>query len=254
MNHSTIDYLSATLYYIHMSKLVLVRHGLSRWNMQNRFSGWVDMPLAEQGIVEAQRCAKELQQLPIDICFTSELSRAQETMSIILTKQTRTGIFIHDSAKYRSWSIGANQIDGTDEIPIFSTQLLNERYYGALQGMDKDEARRKYGEQNVLTWRRSYDVRPPKGESLKDVYERTVPFFNRVVMKHLKKGKNVVVSAHGNSLRAILKSLESIGDNEIVNLEFFNGRPIIYQYVGGKLTKVLFDVGFNRKVYWEKPK
>jgi len=222
--------------------------------MQNKFSGWVDMTLAEAGIIEAQRCAKEIQHIPFDICFTSELARARETMSIILSKQKRTGIYIHKSPKYQTWSKTASQINNNEEIPIYPTQLLNERYYGALQGMDKDEARRKYGEENVLKWRRSYDAQPPNGESLKDVYERTVPFFKATIMKHLRANDNVIVSAHGNSLRAILKYIELIDDEKIVNLEFSTGRPVIYNYIGGKLTKEQFDVAFNRKVYWEKPR
>ena len=236
-----------------MSHLILIRHGESRWNISNKFSGWTDVPLSEVGINEALIAAKKLEGLRLDIAFTSKLTRAQETLLLILAKQDYTGIFLHKSKKRFSWSLHPKVFDKY-EIPIYSDNSLNERYYGSLQGMDKNKARKKFGEKQVFKWRRSWDVKPPKGESLKDTYKRSVPYFIKKVLPELKSGKNVIVSAHGNSLRAIIKYLERISDEEIPHLNLPTGKPIIYKWRNGRLKKDNYTHSFNRPVHWNKVK
>ena len=219
-----------------MNYLILVRHGQSRWNLENRFSGWVDVPLSEKGIKEAMDCANELENVDVDVAFTSKLSRAQETLYLILARQKKTGIFLHDSKKRDEWSYHPSRFDDS-EIPIYSSDSLNERFYGNLQGQNKKEAKEVYGEEQVFIWRRSYDVQPPGGESLKDTYERTIPYFKEHILPQLEAGKNVIVSAHGNSLRSMVKYIENISDDDIPKLEIATGKPLYYQYVKGEFIK-----------------
>lgn len=236
-----------------MGYLILVRHGESRWNIANRFTGWVDVPLSEVGINEALIAAKKLEGIDIDVAFTSKLERAQETLLIILAKQDRTGIFIHTTGKRKKWC--RHKADPNDkEIPIYSSEALNERYYGRLQGLNKIKTAEKYGKEQVFLWRRSYDIRPPGGESLKDTIKRAVPYFKKKIMPEIRKGKNVIVSAHGNSLRGIIKYLDNISDKDIPHLELPTGLPIIYEYNGKKLIKKEHIHSFTRPVYWSRPK
>jgi 2,3-bisphosphoglycerate-dependent phosphoglycerate mutase len=230
-----------------MGYLILVRHGESKWNLANKFTGWVDVPLSEVGIHEAMISAKKLEGLRLDIAFTSELERAQETLLLIMAKQDYTGIFMHKGERF----LHPGKLE-KHELPVFTSSKINERYYGKLQGMDKDKARKKYGHDKVFIWRRSWDVRPPGGESLKDTYNRTIPYFKKEIVPHLKK-KNVIVCAHGNSLRSIIKYLDGISNEDIPHLELPTGKPIIYKYARGKLVKEK-DHSFTRKVYWDKPK
>lgn len=231
-----------------MSYLVLVRHGESRWNLDNKFTGWVDVPLSNRGIGEALITAKELKDLNIDIAFTSKLERAQETLLIILAEQEKTGIFVHETGKMKNWANRKN-ID-ENEILVHSSEELNERYYGNLQGMNKDEARTKYGEEQVFKWRRGFVDRPPGGESLKDVFDRTIPYFRKKIIPELQKEKNVIVSAHGNSLRAIIKFIDDISDDYIPHLELSTGKPIIYKFNENKFRKVDTNHTFIRPVKW----
>lgn len=233
-----------------MGYLILVRHGESRWNIANRFTGWVDVPLSENGIYEALMAAKKLEGLRFDVAFTSELTRATETLLLILAKQDYTGVFQHKEGRRRLWSKHTSL--GRNEIPLFHDEALNERYYGKLQGMNKDAARRKFGKEQVFIWRRSYDVHPPGGECLHDTYKRTVPYFQRTIMPHVRKGKNVLVSAHGNSLRAIIKYLDTISDEQIPHLELPTGQPIIYHWKRGKLVKEK-PHAFTRPIHWSAP-
>lgn len=219
-----------------MSYLVLVRHGQSMWNLANKFTGWVDVPLSEKGIREANSCAAYLKGLNLDIAFTSKLERAQETLLLILAKQKHVGIFLHDNIKEKKWSLHP-VLFTKNEIPVYSDSALNERYYGKLQGMNKNTARRKFGRKQVFLWRRSYDIPPPEGECLKDTYNRAVPYFRKKIMPLVKKKKNIIVSAHGNSLRAIIKYLDNISDDDIPHLELPTGKPIIYKYSRGKLAR-----------------
>ena len=186
-----------------MPKLVLVRHGQSVWNLQNRFTGWVDVPLTEKGKEEAYRAGELLKDVKFDVAYTSALTRAQETLRIILET---VGLL----------------------IPVIKDQALNERHYGALQGLKKDRARQKWGADIVHLWRRSYDIAPPEGESLKDTAARTIPFLERAIMGDIVDGRNVIVVAHGNSLRSIVMYLEKLSPKEIVKVEIPTGTPIIY--------------------------
>lgn len=235
----------------HLGYLILVRHGESRWNIANKFTGWVDVPLSEVGVHEAMITAKNLENVKIDVAFTSKLVRAHETLLLILAEQKNTGIFLHSSHWRKLWSLhyGRKEFE-ENEIPIHSSDRLNERYYGSLQGMNKDFAREKWGEEQVHIWRRSYSVRPPSGESLKDVYKRAVPYFKNKIMKHVKANQNVIVSAHGNSLRAIIKYIDNISDADIPNLELQTGKPIIYEYKNNKLVKINHEHFFDRPINW----
>ena len=231
--------------------LILVRHGESRWNLTNRFTGWVDVPLSDKGIKEAIKASKKLQGINIDVCYTSKLERAQETLLLILAKQNYTGIFVHKSKKRHDW--GKHKLL-KKEIPIYSDDALNERYYGKLQGMDKNKARKKYGKEKVFQWRRSFQGRPPGGESLQDTYKRSVPYFKKHVMSCLAKGKNVLLIAHGNSLRAIIKYLDNISNQDIPKLNLPTGQLIVYKCIKGELHKQNHIHTFDRSIKWKKIK
>ncbi|VVC02420.1 2,3-bisphosphoglycerate-dependent phosphoglycerate mutase [uncultured archaeon] len=198
-----------------MAYLALIRHGQSEWNLQNRFTGWIDVPLSEKGEEEAQTAAKQLADSGIhfDKAYTSSLTRAQATLDIILA--------------------GINQAG----MPVLKDAAINERHYGELQGMDKDEMRRKYGAEQVHIWRRSYDVRPPKGECLADTALRALPFYHHHIVPDLTHGKNVLVAAHGNSLRSIVMELDKLSKEQVVALEIPTGVPIIYEF--DKSLKIL---------------
>ena len=198
------------------SKLVLVRHGQSEWNAKNLFTGWKDPKLTDLGIQEAIKAGEllETRNLKFDLMFTSDLFRAQETGRLILEQM--------------------NQKD----IQVIQDQSLNERNYGDLAGLNKDEAREKWGEEQVHIWRRSFDVPPPGGESLKNTAERVLPYFEREIMPKVKKGLNILVAAHGNSLRALVMELEKISSEEIVKLEIATGDPLTYEYSNGDFVRI----------------
>ena len=187
-----------------MSKLVIVRHGQSVWNKENKFTGWVDVDLAEKGIEEANHAGELLKDYKFDAAFTSVLKRANRTLDIILDKIGQT------------------------DIPITYDEALNERMYGDLQGKNKDEMREEYGEEQVHIWRRSYDVQPPGGESLKDTAERVLPYFEKEIVPMIKEGKDLIISAHGNSLRALIMKLEGLSLEEILKVEVPTGVPKVY--------------------------
>ena len=196
-------------------KLVLVRHGQSQWNLENRFTGWVDVPLSEKGREEAKHAGQSLKGIHFDSAFTSNLKRAQNTLTIIL-----------------------EQI-GQPNLPIEKNMALNERHYGALQGLDKKQTAIKYGDAQVHIWRRSYDVPPPKektdqnpegiGESLKDTAARTLPYFQSRILPLVKSGNNILVAAHGNSLRSIVMDLEHMTQEQVLDLNIPTGVPITYE-------------------------
>ena len=185
--------------------LILIRHGQSEWNALNQFTGWKDPDLTAKGIEEAHNAGKIINNLKInfDLVFTSALIRAQKTAEIILKE--------------------INQ-----PLSKIKNQALNERNYGDLAGLNKDDARKRWGDEQVHIWRRSYDVPPPGGESLKDTGERVLPFFMKEILPHVCEGKNVLVAAHGNSLRSLIKFLDNISDEDIVKLEIPTGAPIHY--------------------------
>lgn len=221
-----------------MPVLVLVRHGESRWNLCNRFTGWVDVPLSEAGIVEAQQCAVHCKPYAIDVAFTSALERAHETLFIILSQQDRTGIMQHGySPRYAKW-VRASIRCGEGDIPVYANPLLNERYYGVLQGMEKGAAERKYGKAKVLSWRRGYVARPPGGESLADTFRRVSPYFTVRIQPRLKKGENVLIAGHGNTLRAIIKRIEGLDDERISMVDLPQAEPLVYEYADGAYRRV----------------
>ena len=197
------------------SNLVLVRHGQSEWNKKNLFTGWKDPELTNQGIEEAIKAGKDLKtkNIKFDIMFTSDLLRAQETGRLIL-----------------------EHMDQSD-IPVIRNQCLNERNYGDLAGLNKDDAREKWGEEQVHVWRRSFDVPPPGGESLKDTAERVLPYFHSEIFPKVEGGLDVLIAAHGNSLRALVMELEEINSDEIVKLEIATGDPLTYEYSMGNIKR-----------------
>ncbi len=188
--------------------LILVRHGQSEWNAKNLFTGWKDPGLTDQGVSEAKNAGKLIseQNIEFDIMYTSMLSRAQKTGDIIL------GILNHK------------------EIPIIKNEALNERHYGNLAGLNKDDARKKWGEEQVHIWRRSFDIPPPDGESLKDTADRVLPYFEAEIMPKVVSGSSILIAAHGNSLRALIMKLDSISPEDIVKLEIPTGAPIQYEF------------------------
>lgn len=188
--------------------LILVRHGQSEWNAKNLFTGWKDPGLTEQGVSEAKNAGKLIleQKIEFDVMYTSMLSRAQKTGDIIL------GILNHK------------------EIPIIKNEALNERHYGSLAGLNKDDARKKWGDEQVHIWRRSFDIPPPDGESLKDTADRVLQYFETEIMPKVISGSSILIAAHGNSLRALIMKLDSISPEDIVKLEIPTGAPIQYEF------------------------
>ena len=213
-----------------MSCLILVRHGESQWNLENRFTGWVDVPLSEKGIEESISAGEKLKDIEFDTIYVSHMLRAIQTLHYILiaSNSKRTPIIYHEEKRIRDWEHHAG--DSNTEIPIFMSVDLAERYYGNLQGLNKQKTREECGEEQVHLWRRSYDTRPPGGESLKNTCERTTPYFKKHILKDLRDGKTVLVSAHGNSLRAITMHLENISEKDIPNVEIPTGVPIVYTF------------------------
>ncbi len=187
--------------------LVLVRHGESEWNKLNLFTGWRDVDLSETGIEEAKRAGALLRAegLHFDIAFTSALKRAQRTLDLILAELGQTG------------------------LETVKDQALNERDYGDLSGLNKDDARKRWGEEQVHVWRRSYDVPPPGGESLKDTAARVLPYYEARIWPEVKAGKNVIVAAHGNSLRALVMKLDNLSREQVLKLNLATGAPMIYR-------------------------
>ncbi|HBM45471.1 MAG: 2,3-bisphosphoglycerate-dependent phosphoglycerate mutase [Parcubacteria group bacterium GW2011_GWF2_38_76] len=225
-----------------MSKLILLRHGESAWNKDNLFTGWTDVPLTDKGREESRVSAKLIKEagIPVDVAFTSFLVRATETLDIVL-----------------------KDLD-IKNIPVFRSWRLNERHYGALQGLNKEETAEKYGEDQVHIWRRSYTVRPPElslgdprdaindptykdlkreeipfGESLKDTENRVMPYWNENILPLIKNGKNVLVSGHGSGIRSIVKFLDNLSDEEVMNLNIPTGVPLVYEFDenGNKISR-----------------
>lgn len=213
-----------------IAKMVLVRHGQSQWNLENRFTGWVDVPLSAKGRDEAISAGRKLKDIRFDIMYVSHLMRAIQTLHYILLEllETRIPIVYHEDPRIHEWEHYRG--DTSKELPIYQSVELAERYYGDLQGLNKAETMKKYGDAQVHLWRRSYDINPPNGESLKDTCERTIPYYENNILPHLREGKNVLIVAHGNSLRSITKYVEKISDKEIPTVEIPTGVPIIYTF------------------------
>ena len=197
-----------------MAKLVLLRHGESQWNLENRFTGWVDVPLSPKGEEEARTAGRKLMEFRFDRAYVSVLKRAIDTLEIVL------------------------KVTGQTDIPIEKDQALNERMYGDLQGLNKAETIAKFGEHQVKLWRRSYDVRPPGGESLKDTAERVLPYYERRIRPDILAGKTILVAAHGNSLRALVMHLDRLSTEEVLELNIPTGVPLLYEFdmTGSALT------------------
>ncbi len=210
------------------------------WNKKNVFTGWVDVPLSNNGIIEAIKAGEQLSEIIFDVVFTSVQVRAIETAMIALAqnKSARTPVLVHEDGKMKEWTTICSEAMKNDTIPVFRDWHLNERYYGELQGKNKAETAAEYGDEQVHQWRRSYDVPPPKGECLKDTAERTIPFFKENIISKLEEGKNVLVSAHGNSLRSIVMFIESLTKEEVLSLEIPTGKPILFNYEKGKLERI----------------
>lgn len=199
-----------------MATLILIRHGESQWNLENRFTGWVDVELSEKGVREAAAAGKKIAGYQIDKAYTSVLRRAINTLDLALSAAGKSG------------------------IPVTRDKALNERHYGALQGLDKAETAKKYSAEQVHIWRRSYDVPPPTdktdlnpegmSESLKDTAARTLPYFRSHVMKDIKEGKNIIVAAHGNSLRSIVMDLDKMTKEQVLELNIPTATPIVYEF------------------------
>lgn len=199
-----------------MSTLILVRHGQSQWNLENRFTGWVDVPLSPLGEKEAKEAGEKLKSYHFDLAFTSRLKRAEDTLQYIL------------------------DAIGQKDIPVERDIALNERHYGALQGLNKDETAKKFGAEQVHLWRRSFDVPPPKdvtelnpegiSESLKDTAARTLPYWEKKIFPEILKGKNVLVAAHGNSLRSIVMHLDGLTKEQVLELNIPTGVPLLYEF------------------------
>ena len=190
-----------------MSHLVLIRHGQSEWNEKNLFTGWRDPDLTVQGVDEAKSAGQALKQqgLVFDLAFTSDLQRAQKTLTLLLAEQ------------------------GQSDLPTTKNQALNERDYGDLAGLNKDDAREKWGAKQVHIWRRSYDTPPPGGESLKDTGARVLPYYENAILPLIETGKNILIAAHGNSLRSLVMRLEGLSSDEILDVNIDTGVPYIYR-------------------------
>lgn len=198
-----------------LSKLILIRHGQSVWNAENRFTGWTDVDLSDKGVTEAEEAGNELMNQVIDIVHTSDLIRAKRTAEIVI----QANVSSKDTVTKSDWR-------------------LNERNYGALQGLNKAETAEEHGAEQVRIWRRSFDVAPPEGESLEMTAKRTIPYFEEEILPDLESGVNVLVSAHGNSLRSIVMHIEGISPNDIVSFEIKTGVPRYYDYSDGVLSLI----------------
>ena len=216
-----------------MSKLVLIRHGQSQWNLENRFTGWVDIPLSPHGREEARTAGKEIKHIAFDRAYTSKLIRAVETLLLVLGENGgKTPVFVPDTDRERLWG-DHYRGELSREIPVERVLALNERYYGDLQGLNKEVAAAQWGREQVQIWRRSFDQAPPGGESLKDTVARVVPFFQQTIAPRLLQGEHILVAAHGNSLRAIIMELERMSPDTVRTLEIPTGRPRVYEALQG---------------------
>jgi 2,3-bisphosphoglycerate-dependent phosphoglycerate mutase len=185
--------------------LAIVRHGQSLWNLENRFTGWVDVPLTAKGREEAREAGERLSDMTFDVAYTSRLTRAQDTLRIII------------------------EVAGYEDLPVIMDEALNERHYGDLQGLNKADTAARYGEEQVHIWRRSFATPPPNGEALKDTAARTLPFFERAIMGDIRQGKDVLVVAHGNSNRSIVMQLDQLDEEGVLALELATGVPLVYE-------------------------
>jgi 2,3-bisphosphoglycerate-dependent phosphoglycerate mutase len=222
------------------AKLILMRHGQSEWNKKNLFTGWVDIPLSLDGVHEAMSAGRKMASWPIDVIFVSSLIRAQMTAMLVMAehKEGRVPVVMHEGeGKLEDWSKIYSPVVEQHMIPVFVSSALNERMYGKLQGLNKQETIEKFGAEQVKIWRRSYDVCPPDGESLEMTAARAIPYFEEKIMPCLLSGKNVLVSAHGNSLRAIVMDLLKLTKEQVLNLELSTGEPLVFSLKDGMWSR-----------------
>lgn len=224
-----------------MGRLILLRHGQSSWNQRNLFTGWVDVPLSPLGIQEALDAGKRIQDLPIDVMITTPLVRAMMTAMLAMSvhKSGKVPVVLHSGeGKMEEWGKIYSEETRKECIPVIVAWQLNERMYGELQGLNKAETAEKFGADQVKLWRRSFDIPPPKGESLAMTAARSIPYFEEQVVPYLKQGKNVLITAHGNSLRSIIMKLDGLTQEEVLHLELATGVPVIYDFVDGRCVRV----------------
>uniref|UniRef100_A0A2N9E188 Phosphoglycerate mutase n=1 Tax=Fagus sylvatica TaxID=28930 RepID=A0A2N9E188_FAGSY len=209
--------------------LILIRHGESLWNEKNLFTGCVDVPLTSKGVEEAIEAGKRISNIPVDMIYTSALIRAQMTAMLAMTQ--------HRRKKARAWSQVFSEDTKKQSIPVIASWQLNERMYGELQGLNKQETADRYGKEQVHEWRRSYDIPPPNGESLEMCAERAVAYFKDQIEPQLLSGKNVMIAAHGNSLRSIIMYLDKLTSQEVISLELSTGIPMLYIFKEGRFIR-----------------
>ncbi|KAK4483958.1 hypothetical protein RD792_011169, partial [Penstemon davidsonii] len=220
--------------------LILIRHGESMWNEKNLFTGCVDVPLTEKGVEEAIEAGKRISNIPIDMIYTSALIRAQMTAMLAMTEHRRkkVPIILHnESERAKSWSQIFSEETKKQCVPVVTAWQLNERMYGELQGLNKQETADRYGAEQVHEWRRSYDIPPPNGESLEMCAERAVAYFKEYIEPQLLSGKNVMIAAHGNSLRSIIMYLDKLTSQEVISLELSTGIPMLYISKEGRFIR-----------------
>jgi len=213
-----------------MAKLFLLRHAQSQWNLENRFSGWTDVPLSKKGIKDIKKIAKKLAKLKIDVVYTSPLIRNKETASRVLMEvDKKYPIFLYFEGKMKKW--GNFKKLNKNYLPVYVTEKLNERYYGSLQGHNKQKTIKKYGAKRVRLWRRGFTNDPPGGgEGLDEVFRRAIPFFKKHIEQDLKRGKNVLIVSSHNALRAIIKYIEKVSKDDVIGVEILPGSLTQYQF------------------------
>ncbi|XP_020255667.1 uncharacterized protein LOC109832677 isoform X1 [Asparagus officinalis] len=220
--------------------LILIRHGESLWNEKNLFTGCVDVPLTKKGVEEAIEAGKRISNIPVDMIYTSALIRAQMTAMLAMTQHRRKKVPIimhNESEQAKTWSQMYSEETQNQSIPVVTAWQLNERMYGELQGLNKQETADKFGKEKVHEWRRSYDIPPPNGESLEMCAERAVAYFKEHIEPQLVNGKHVMIAAHGNSLRSIIMYLDKLTSQEVISLELSTGIPMLYIFKEGKFIR-----------------
>ncbi|GLT44919.1 hypothetical protein SLA2020_187920 [Shorea laevis] len=226
--------------------LILIRHGESLWNEKNLFTGCVDVPLTKKGVGEAIEAGKRISNIPVDVIYTSSLIRAQMTAMLAMTQHRRRKVPIimhNESEQARTWSQIYSKETMKQSIPVIAAWQLNERMYGELQGLNKQETADRFGKEKVHEWRRSYDIPPPNGESLEMCAQRAVAYFKESIEPQLLSGKNVMIAAHGNSLRSIIMYLDQLTSQEVISLELSTGIPMLYIFKEGKFIRRGSPVG-----------
>lgn len=217
-----------------------MRHGQSEWNKKNIFTGWIDIPLSEEGIKEAIQAGQILKDIEIDVIYTSTLIRGIMTAMLVMSVHSSGRVPVIDHSgegRLDEWGKCYEESSEKELIPVYRAWELNERMYGRLQGCNKQVTREKFGDEQVKIWRRSFAVSPPDGESLEMTAKRALPYFKSQIIPEIKKGKNVLISAHGNSLRSIVMDLDHLNEDEVVNLEIPTGQPLVYACNNGKMTR-----------------